>query len=165
LGYVLKAAPPIPSGNPKFLSLRSLAYRFLPEEESFWEKKIRLVRKRKFGADGSEEYFEQVLQYASDAAIVSGVDCCRLAIDEFGLIFFSPLESKLGDFVCQSTGSEILMIAREIRRSNLGCQLVGSGVNLFETLRFREGESDCSCSKEPDYSFDTVRFSISISTL
>jgi len=99
-GYVLKAVLPLTSGNSKFSSSRSPTYRFPHEEESFWEKKIRLLRKRKFRADGSEEYFEQVLQYASDAAIVSGVDCCRLGVDEFGLMFFSPLESKLGDFVC-----------------------------------------------------------------
>jgi hypothetical protein len=49
---------------------------------------------------GSTMHFEQVLQFARFSVLQSGVGNSRLAIGESGLIFFAPMETRVGGFVC-----------------------------------------------------------------
>jgi hypothetical protein len=48
---------------------------------------------------GSTMHSEQVLQFARFAVLESGVGNCQLAIGESGLIFFAPMEARVGGFV------------------------------------------------------------------
>jgi hypothetical protein len=42
----------------------------------------------------------------------------RLAVDEFGMIFFAPIETGVDGFVCQVTDSDILLIRRDDSAAN-----------------------------------------------
>jgi hypothetical protein len=48
----------------------------------------------------STMHFEQVLQFARFAVLESDVGNCQLVIGESGLIFFAPMEARVGGFVC-----------------------------------------------------------------
>jgi hypothetical protein len=49
---------------------------------------------------GSTMHFEQVLQFARFAELQKGVRNSQLAIGESGLMFFAPMETRVGGFVC-----------------------------------------------------------------
>jgi hypothetical protein len=143
----------------------SRVYQFRREQEKFRARGKSPLGKRKTQADDLGVYFEQILKYAREATLEAGISGCRLAIEQNGVIFFAPLEARFDDFVWQFAGSNILMIARKEPYSKSGSRMVGRAVNFFETLRRKDGEFQCDCSREQNDGFDTVVLSIDISIL
>jgi hypothetical protein len=68
---------------------------------------------------------------AAVAASSTATGNCRLAFEERGLILFVPDETKRGDLVCQSEGSNILLLVRVDWKNNEACRLLGRGVNFL----------------------------------
>lgn len=61
---------------------------------------------------GSTMHFEQVLQFARFAVLQKGVRNSQLAIGESGLIFFAPMETRVGGFVCWEKSSQVNVIGQ-----------------------------------------------------
>jgi hypothetical protein len=71
----------------------------------------------KIEADGLARAFREALGLAK-AVCAAGMSNSRLAVDEFGMIFFAPIETGVDGFVCQVTDSDILLIRRDDSAAN-----------------------------------------------
>jgi hypothetical protein len=76
----------------------------------------------KIEADGSARAFREALGLAKAAVCAAGMSNSRLAVDEFGMIFFAPIETGVDGFVCQVTDSDILLICRDDLAANSSAQ-------------------------------------------
>lgn len=92
---------------------------------SFWVKDTLISMQRTFPA---WKDFNRVLQFGRAAALGAGIRTCRLAIDETGLVFFTPIETRVGDLVCMSHSDSDILIIVGRSRTGEGCyHLLGRG--------------------------------------
>jgi hypothetical protein len=137
-------------------------------------REISMPLRRGFRAHGSVALFEQVLGIASLHVLGSEMSACRLAVDESGRVYFVPSATEVFDLVCYlegKAGSSILMITRKENSSRPSYQLLGRGVNLFDTLLTHTSLTGhesvpCICSKTTKVGqFADITVSLSLSTI
>ncbi|PVH77982.1 hypothetical protein DL98DRAFT_590703 [Cadophora sp. DSE1049] len=85
------------------------------------------------GSDELEDMAFQVLNAIRDVVPVNRRSLLRIAIDEIGVIYLMPFNTKLRDLVCQFPHTDITLLARQGQQSSgIGlCSIEGQGQELL----------------------------------